>query len=227
MHLNFEYFINLLIIIGKIMAEKFGEDYFYGKKYSNYSNYEKMDAASHFKSVVSFIRDNNLSGRILDVGCAFSFLLVEVSPYFLELYGLDVSRFAIEKAKEIIPEANLEVADLEKTLPYPDEFFDCITALDVLEHTNDVKGNFGKLVRKLKVDGHLIVWLPIDAWPRRLFDFLDKDETHVSILKEKELIEIVEKNDLEILSRRRYCPFPVLGSIPHVPAQIELILRKG
>lgn len=209
------------------MAEKFGEDYFYGKKYSNYSNYEKMDAASHFKSVVSFIRDNNLSGRILDVGCAFSFLLVEVSPYFLELYGLDVSRFAIEKAKEIIPEANLEVADLEKTLPYPDEFFDCITALDVLEHTNDVEGNFGKLVRKLKVDGHLIVWLPIDAWPRRLFDFLDKDETHVSILKEKELIEIVEKNDLEILSRRRYCPFPVLGSIPHVPAQIELILRKG
>ena len=209
------------------MAEKFGEDYFYGKKYSNYSNYEKMDAPRHFKSVVSFIRDNRVTGRILDVGCAFSFLLVEVSPYFLELYGFDVSRFAIEKAKEIIPEANLEVVDIEKTLPYPDEFFDCITALDVLEHTHDVEGNFGKLVRKLKVDGHLIVWLPIDAWPRRLFDFLDKDETHVSILKEDELIDIVEKNDLELLSRRRYCPFPVLGSIPNVPAQIELILRKG
>ena len=82
-------------------------------------------------------------------------------------------------------------------------------------------------MRKLKEDGYLIVWLPIDAWPRKLFDFLDKDETHVLILKENELIDIAEKNDLKILSRRRYCPFPVLGSIPHVPAQMELILQKG
>lgn len=215
-----------MLVIGSIMAEIYGEAYFYGKKYSNYSNYEKMNAPRRFKSVVSFIRDNKIAGRILDVGCAFCFFLVEVSPYFLELHGLDISRFAIEKAREIIPYALLEVVDIEDELPYPSEFFDCITALDVLEHTKNVEGNLRKIVSILKTGGHLIITLPVDAWPRKFFAFLDKDKTHISILREDELMDIVEKNDLKILSWRRYCPFPIVGSIPYVPAQVELILRK-
>lgn len=34
---------------------------------------------------------------------------------------------------------------LQNSLPCPDNLFDCITAVDVLEHTKDFEKNFGKL----------------------------------------------------------------------------------
>jgi len=37
------------------MREKFGKDYFYGKK-SNYSSYDKLNPSKQFKSVISFIK---------------------------------------------------------------------------------------------------------------------------------------------------------------------------
>jgi len=121
---------------------------------------------------------------------------------------------------------HLEVVDIEAALPYPSEYFDCITALDILEHTKNVEENLRKIVRTLKTGGHLIITLPMDAWPRKFFTFLDRDEMQVSMLKEGELVDIVKRNDLRILNWRRYCPFPMVGSIPPVPAQVELILIK-
>lgn len=208
------------------MVEKFGRNYFYGGKDSNYSNYEEGDHSKAFKSVVSFIVKQKLKGRFLDVGCAFGFLLREVSHFFDELHGFDISRFAINKAKQIIPEAGLIILDLDKSLPYPDESFDCIAALDVLEHTKNFKENFEKIVKKLKTGGYLIISVPIDAWPRRIFGFLDKDKTHISILKKEEILRIVEQNGLEIINKKHFCPFPIFHRIPYVPAEIELILKK-
>jgi len=60
-------------------------------------------------------------------------LLKEVSSFFNELYGCDISQFAIIKARQKIPNADLRVVNVE-ALSYPDDMFDCITALDVLEH---------------------------------------------------------------------------------------------
>ena len=208
------------------MADKFGEDYFYGGKESNYTNYENVDPSKAFRNVISFIENERLKGRFLDVGCAFGFLLREVSSFFDELYGFDISEFAINKAKQIIPRANLKILDLDKSLPYPDESFDCITALDVLEHTQNFKNNFEKIVNKLKISGCFIVSVPIDAWPRRLFGFLDKDKTHISILKEEDILQIVEEHELVIRSKKYFCPLPIFHKIPYIPAQIELILKK-
>lgn len=208
------------------MVEKFGRDYFYGGKQSNYSNYEDMDPSKAFKNVISFIRKLDLKGRFLDIGCAFGFLLKEVSHFFDELHGFDISEFAIKKAREIIPQAKLKILDLDKPLPYPDKFFDCIAALDVLEHTKNFKENFAKIAKKLKPGGYLIVSVPIDAWPRRLFGFLDKDETHISILKEEEIFQIIEENDLDVIRKNPFCPLPVVHKIPFIPAEIELILKK-
>ena len=208
------------------MTEIFGKDYFYGKKESNYSDYDKLNPSKQFKNAIHFVKKLKVKGRFLDVGCAFGLLLKEVSPFFDEIYGCDISRFAIQKAKEKIPKANLKVADLEKPLPYPDEFFDCITALDVLEHTKNLEASFENIVGKLKKGGYFIVSLPINAWPRKLFGFLDKDRTHISILKEDELVKIASKNKLAILSKKHFCPVPIFYRIPHIKIEIELFLRK-
>lgn len=207
------------------MTEKFGKDYFYGKK-SNYSSYDKLDSSKQFKSVISFIKNQKLKGRFLDVGCAFGLLLKEVSLFFDELYGCDISKFAIKKARQNIPNADLRVVNIEEDLPYPDDMFDCITALDVLEHTYSFEKSFTNLVKKLKSGRYLFLSVPINNLLRQMFGFLDKDKTHVSVLSESEIIRIINKRKLKIVRKKHFFPFPILYRIPYVPAAVELILKK-
>ena len=209
------------------MTEKFGRSYFYGFNQSNYLNYEKLNPSKLFKGIIHFVKKHNIGGNeILDVGCAFGFLLKELSSVFSHLYGFDISKFATEKARKVVPEASLRTLSLEDPLPYAEEKFDCITAVDVLEHTKDFEKNFEKIVRHLKKGGHLIISTPLDEWPRKYFGFMDKDETHISVLKEKELKDIIRRNKLKIIDERYYLPFPLIYRIPRIPFSIEILLRK-
>lgn len=210
-----------------VMTEKFGRNYFYGFSQSNYLNYEKLNPSKLFKGIIHFVKKHNIGGNeILDVGCAFGFLLKELSSVFSHLYGFDISKFATEKARKVVPEASLRILSLEDSLPYAEEKFDCITAVDVLEHTEDFEKNFEKIVRHLKKGGHLIISTPLDEWPRKYFGFMDKDETHISVLKEKELKDIIRRNKLKIIDERYYLPFPLIYRIPRIPFSIEILLRK-
>ena len=81
---------------------------------------------------------------------------------------------------------------------------------------------------KLRRGGHLIVSTPIDQWPRKCFGFIgDRDKTHISILKEKELISIIKKDNLKVVEKRYFCPFPMIYRIPNIPWQIEILLNKS
>jgi 2-polyprenyl-3-methyl-5-hydroxy-6-metoxy-1,4-benzoquinol methylase len=209
------------------MTEEVGRSYFYGFSKSNYLNYEKLNPSKLFEGILYFVRKHNIRvNKVLDVGCAFGFLLKELSSVFDELHGFDISEFAIEKAKKVIPEASLKIHSLEDPLPYPDNNFDCITAIDVLEHTKDFERSFGKLVKKLRKGGYLIVSTPLDDWPRRYFGFMDTDKTHISVLKEQELNSIIKKNNLRVIDKRYYLPFPLIYRIPRIPFSIEVLLRK-
>ncbi|MBE0511658.1 methyltransferase domain-containing protein [Candidatus Bathyarchaeota archaeon] len=153
-------------------------------------------------------------------------MLKEVSSFFNELHGCDISQFAIIKARQKIPNADLRVVNIE-ALSYPDDMFDCITALDVLEHTCSFEKSFANLVKKLKSGGYLILSAPINNCLRKMFGFLDKDKTHISVLSESEIIQIINKHKLKIIRIRRFCPFPIFYRIPYIPAAVELILKKG
>ncbi|MBN1358780.1 class I SAM-dependent methyltransferase [Candidatus Bathyarchaeota archaeon] len=209
------------------MREEFGRSYFYGFSKSNYLNYEKLDPAKLFSGIIYFVKKHNIKvNKVLDVGCAFGFLLKELSSVFDELHGFDISEFAIGKAKQVVPEASLKIHSLEDPLPYADNSFDCITAIDVLEHTKNFEKNFEEIVKKLKKGGYLIVSTPLDEWPRRYFGFLDKDKTHISVLQEQELKRIIKKYNLKTVDKRYYAPFPVIYRIPGIPFSIEILLRK-
>ena len=207
--------------------DKFGVDYFYGGKKSNYSDYGRMNPSETFKTFISFISKEKVTGRLLDVGCAFGFLMRELKRFFSEVHGCDISKFAIAKAREYNPDADLKVVDIEEQLPYPDEFFDCIAALDVLEHTKSFEESLKRLITKLRQGGHIIISSPLYAWPRKLFGSLDKDKTHISIPRESRLKEIIQELKLVIISEKKFARFPLLRRIPKIPAQIELILKKN
>lgn len=209
------------------MDEFFDKDYFSGNKKSNYICYDDIDPKKYFKNIINFVEVRPRGGRYLDVGCAFGLLLREVSPNFDEIHGCDISRYAIEKAKKNAPKASLAVVNLDWDFPYPKGFFDVITALDVLEHTRNLEENFRKISASVKDGGYLLVSLPIRRWPRKIFGFLDKDSSHVSIPTEREMIRIAEENGYEILRKEYFAPAPYLCKVPRIPAEIELFLKKN
>lgn len=96
---------------------------------------------------------------ILDVGCGDarayqSRLLRSVRA----VYGVDISEQAVAKARQRGVQAT--VHDLSQPLPYPDEMFDKVICLEVLEHLFDPKFAVQEMARVLKPGGLLLVSVP-------------------------------------------------------------------
>ena len=210
------------------MAEAcaYGEDYYYGKKDSSYVNYEELDAKRQFRSVLGYIKENQLGGTLLDVGCAMGLFLGEAKQHFDSVEGCDISEFALGKARQMLPGITFRNVDIEHPMPYPEHSFDVVTCLDVLEHTERFSINFRRMAILVKPGGHLIVSMPIDGWPRRMLGFLDNDKTHISILTEYEIMDIVKGLGLEAIRKRHFSLAPWGYKVRYVPAEIELVLRK-
>lgn len=205
----------------------FSKDYFFGRKNSNYLNYNHYDNDRFWKSIILKIKKYKISGNILDIGCAFGFLLKRLPGNFDELHGIDISKYAVERAKKEIPSAKIQRVNINTDgLPYPDEYFDLVTALDVLEHTESIEKNLNKIVNKIKKGGYLIITVPVnDSWAGKIFRFFDKDTSHISVLSRKEIFKMLENSNLKILEKN-YFLNSIFFKIKHIPVDIELLLQK-
>ncbi len=112
--------------------------------------------------VTEFIRIYAKSKKLnlLDIGCGTGRNLDQFRK-FGHTFGLDSSKDAINicKKRGLI---NTTLGKAEKT-PYKNNFFDIITILDVLEHTNDDK-SIKEIRRILKKGGLLIGTVPAFDW---------------------------------------------------------------
>jgi len=71
--------------------------------------------------------------RLLDIGCGPGWLLKAAVARGLEAYGFDFSEEAIKLSHQNSPAAHSEVGDVTQ-IRQPDQFFDYITCIGVLEH---------------------------------------------------------------------------------------------
>lgn len=116
------------------ISKQFGEMYFDGPREYGYGGYKydgrwvpvAKDIIEHFEL--------KPGDKVLDIGCAKGFLvkdLMQVCPG-LQVYGLDVSRYAILHCEpEVIGRLHLGSAD---SLPFPDKSFDCVLAINTLHN---------------------------------------------------------------------------------------------
>ena len=86
------------------------------------------------------------SGRILDVGCRSGDFRRTLPDGAWEYFGLD-----------LVSPADV-VASLDRGLPFPDDSFETVVALDVLEHTDDIHEGFRELCRV--AERYVVVCLP-------------------------------------------------------------------
>ncbi len=211
----------------KFSSDFFSKDYFYNKIRSNYGKYDLWNNDWFWKPEIKIIKKYKIKGKALDIGCAFGFFLKRVAPYFEKLYGIDISNFALERAKKEIPEANLRLIDLNTDdLPFPDKYFDLITAFDVLEHTESIENSLKKLVKKLNDNGYIIITLPVkDTWAGKIFHLKDKDLSHISVTTRKEIFETIDRAGLKIIEKE-YFFNAIYLKLKYVPVDIRIVLKK-
>ena len=107
--------------------------------------------------VVAEVCKGNHSAALLDVGCGTG-LNLSVLSRFGTAYGIDSSPEALNLARERGVQ-NLVLSDAE-ALQFSDEKFDVLTALDVLEHTDNDLAALSEMYRVLKPGGALVITVP-------------------------------------------------------------------
>jgi ubiquinone/menaquinone biosynthesis C-methylase UbiE len=92
---------------------------------------------------------------VLDIGVGLGRFAALHGAY--TWHGIDISHGYLQRAKA----AGVDVAFASaEDIPYPDEFFDCVCATDVLEHVLDLNRALAEAVRVLKPGGWLVVRTP-------------------------------------------------------------------
>lgn len=95
--------------------------------------------------------------RILDVGCGTGANL-ELLSKFGDAEGVDVSADALAFCRQR-GLTKVKQGEAEK-LPYPDDSFDLVTALDVVEHLDDDVAGLGEMRRVLRPGGRVLLFVP-------------------------------------------------------------------
>ncbi len=105
--------------------------------------------------------------RVLDVGCRYSNLVLQMASLGHEVYGIDLQPYEYSH-----PNLKFVKGDIRKT-SFPSNFFDAVTAVSVVEHIGlgyyekalhpDINGDqkaINEIRRILKKDGQLIFTAP-------------------------------------------------------------------
>ena len=76
--------------------------------------------------------------RILDIGCGIGMYSQKFKGEGAEVFGIDIDKKNIERAKKLDSLVNFLCSSAEKT-PFEDNFFDIVFLNEVLEHVKDDK----------------------------------------------------------------------------------------
>ena len=115
------------------IAKKFSYDYWDGDRKICYGGYHYI--AGRWEKVANLMVQHYKlpsNAKILDIGCGKGFLLYDFLKFLpnAELYGLDISEYAIENSKKEIKD-NLLLGNANN-LPWPDNFFDLVISINTL-----------------------------------------------------------------------------------------------
>lgn len=101
--------------------------------------------------------------RLLDIGCGTGAnlpLLREAVGSNGKLAGVDFSSLALNFARQNVGAGASLLQSDALCLPFPDDAFDCVTLLDVLEHLRDDECALREVRRVLKPGGSLVFSVP-------------------------------------------------------------------
>ena len=142
------------------LAKKFDFDYWDGDRRICYGGYRYMEGRWE-KVARAMIEHYDLppKPKILDIGCGKAFLLYDFLKVIpdAEIYGIDISPYAIANSKKEIQD-RLRVGS-STDLPWPDDYFDLVISITTLHnlHTYALEPSLREMERVGKEHKYLCV----------------------------------------------------------------------
>jgi SAM-dependent methyltransferase len=123
--------------------------------------FARVNLVRHRVAHLYAIRRVRGSRRVLDVGCGTGYGSAMVASRVGEVVGIDSSEEAVARAKARHRLDNLEFVTMPATgLSFPDDSFDAVYSVHVLEHIQDVELHLSEVVRVLRPGGRFVVATP-------------------------------------------------------------------
>ena len=121
------------------------------------------------KYSIKFAQIKN-SSVVLDIGCNTGHLLKNIRKInnVCECWGIDVETKIISLK---IENCKFKIADV-KEIPFEDNNFSIIFALDILEHVKELNKAINEIHRVLKPEGVFILCGPTESWFYKLCRFI-------------------------------------------------------
>lgn len=161
--------------------------------------------------------------KILDIGCGTGITMNYLAPYG-EVTGLDISEDALEFCRQRgLNNVTLGSAD---ELPFEDNSFDLVFALDVLEHVdNDFKA-VQEIERVCKPGGIVLATVPAHQW---LWTGFDRYNLHKRRYSSKEFLSNFKKARLTKIkfSYFNFFLFPLIAFIRILKKLFSGAERRG
>ncbi len=142
---------------------------------------------------------------LLDVGCKFAYLcdLLKEKGVSVDYYGTDISAGAINQIADR-DEEHFKVVDIMEGLPFRDNMFDFIFALEIMEHVESSTSMLTECRRVLKPDGALILSVPNPyCWVEIYGNWrkVPESEGHVSSFTPQTISRLLAFNGMRIVAR--------------------------
>mgnify|MGYP001616386384 CR=1 FL=1 len=145
----------------------FGERYFDGTREEGCGGYHYKEGFwEPFCTKVIERYHLTTKSRILDIGCAKGFFLYDMQKLLpgLEIHGLEISEYAISHAPDSVRSAIVQGS--AETLPYPDQHFDFVAAINTLHNLPYEKCMKGiqEIIRVSRSEGARDAYVEVDAY---------------------------------------------------------------
>ena len=113
--------------------------------------------AGFYAKYADTLRPASAGARALDVGCGVGQVVARLKDAGYEAHGVDVSEPNIERARAFSDRCQLYDG---KKLPFPDQFFGKVGALNVLEHVEEPETFIEEMVRVTQIGGSVVLSSP-------------------------------------------------------------------
>jgi 2-polyprenyl-3-methyl-5-hydroxy-6-metoxy-1,4-benzoquinol methylase len=142
--------------VGFDPATYYTEDYFSGRHPDGYSDYRGAEPVlrREFARSVDFIRGFRPGGKLLELGCAYGFFLVEAARQF-DVVGIELAEDAVAHCRAAGLSVLAGAAD-EATLRQVG-YVDVIVLFDVIEHLSDPRQTLALCHQHLNPGGIVVI----------------------------------------------------------------------
>ncbi len=119
------------------------------------------------------------NSQILDIGCGSGLMLNALEKIGIT-NGMDMSSEAIAFSREIFS-GPVKQGSLPKNVPYPENSFELITALDVIEHIDDDTASLVTIKNLLSPSGKAIITVPAYMFLWSKFDEMNEHKRRYTL----------------------------------------------